>query len=172
MNKKDSLYFSPEDPLTSGVPTYFDYPLWSERSYCDFTIKYEDQYAYKCPGTYTIHRFWYLSQITPSAILEDTCHQVIEVVDTVGPTAVFDPALVQKEIHQDVYGLPTDTAYYTIHFPTLDYDCLAYGYFPNPIITEECGNVDSVIEIYMPGWQNYIKVKGIIFYTKCKIKPV
>lgn len=154
----DSLYFSPDDPLTSGVPTFMGYPLWTERSYCDFTIKYEDLYSYKCPGTYTIHRYWYLSQVTPSIIFEDTCHQVIEVVDTVGPVAVFDTAKVKMEIHDDVYGLRDDTAYYTIRYPTLDYECLAYGYFPNPIIIEECGNIDSVTVdlIWENGHINYL----------------
>jgi hypothetical protein len=140
----DSLYFSPADPVTSGVPTFDGYDLWTPRSYCDFSIKYEDRYSYKCQGTYTIHRYWYLSQITPMAIFEDTCHQIIEIVDTVGPVASFDTTKVKWRYHDDVYGLPSNQAYKTIYFPTLDHECLANGYFPAPVVTDNCTNVDSV----------------------------
>lgn len=158
LSPSNSLYFSPDDPLTSGVPTFMGLPLWSERSYCDFSIKYEDKYSYKCAGTYTIHRFWYLSQITPGIIFEDTCHQVIEIVDTVGPTYKFTSPNVVLEFHNDVYGLPTDKAYNTIHFPTLDDDCLAYGYFPSPMVYDDCTNPDSVIVdlIWQNGHINYV----------------
>ncbi|MBK8504463.1 MAG: hypothetical protein IPL46_21015 [Saprospiraceae bacterium] len=155
----DSMYyFNPDQPLTSGVPTFNGDPLWTKRSYCDFTIKYEDLYAYKCPGTYTIHRYWYLSQIRPTMINEDTCHQIIEVVDTTGPWAKFYSPNVVKEIHNDVYGLPSNKSYNTIHFPTLDYDCLAYGYFPKPTVYDFCTSTDSIIVdlVWDNGHINYI----------------
>ncbi len=154
----DSGYFEIDDPLTSGVPTYEGLPLWSSRTYCDFTIKFEDQISYKCPGTYTIHRYWFLSQVTDTAINEDTCHQIIEIVDTTGPTALFDSDKVEYEIHDDVFGLPSDREYKTVHFPTLDYDCQAYGYFPTPIIDDNCTSVDSVVVdlIWDNGHINYL----------------
>ncbi len=154
----DSLYFSPLDPLTSGVPTFDGFDLWSARSYCDFTIKYKDLYSYKCPGTYTIHRYWYMSQITPMAIFEDTCHQVIEIIDTVGPVALFDSTKVSYEYHTDVFGLPSNKSYKTVYFPTLDHECIAYGYFPTPIITDDCTHADSVIVdlIWDNGHINYV----------------
>ena len=34
----------------------------------------------------------------------DTCHQIIEVIDTTGPWAKFYSPNVVKEIHDDVYG--------------------------------------------------------------------
>ncbi|NND30954.1 MAG: hypothetical protein HKN76_00090, partial [Saprospiraceae bacterium] len=154
----DSDSFDITNPLTSGAPTFNGIPLWSERSYCDFSIKYEDLISHKCPGTYTIHRYWYLSQLTPTAINEDTCHQIIEVVDTVGPEAIFDSAKVSVEFHDDVFGLPVNKAYKTVYYPTLDYDCLAYGYFPHADIIDNCTNTDSVVVdlIWDNGHINYL----------------
>jgi len=141
----DSLGIDPSDPLTYGVPTFDGMPLWTDRSYCDFGIKYHDLVSYECAGTYTIHRYWYYSQVTAAEILEDTCHQIIYVVDTVGPVAQFDSTKIVWEAHSDVFGLPTDTLYKTIYYPTLDYECLASGYFPAPLIFDNCTNVDSVV---------------------------
>lgn len=148
----ESETFDLNDPSTSGVPTFEGLPIYSEKSYCDFKIKYEDEILPGCGDTYKVHRYWYLSQVTSDAVNEDTCHQIIELVDTTGPFATFDDTKVKMEVHDDVFGLPADKVYNTVHLPTLDYDCLAFGYLPQPTVFDNCSVQDSIIVDFI--WDN------------------
>ncbi|NND07658.1 MAG: hypothetical protein HKN87_14880 [Saprospiraceae bacterium] len=137
--------FDPSDPLTSGVPTFDGYPVYSEKSFCNIAIEYDDRIAYHCPGTYTIYRDWLLADLEAPVVTYDSCHQIIQVIDTIGPKIAFHDTIVKIESHPDLFGVNPDSTYKTVYFPTLDYTCLAHGYFPTPYVTDSCSSLDSII---------------------------
>ncbi len=141
----DDPGFDPSDPLTAGVPTFEGYPVYSEKSFCNIGIEYADRVAHHCPGSYTIYRDWILADLDAPTVVYDSCHQIIEVIDTVGPKVEFHDTAVQLERHEDLFGVHPDSLYKTIYFPTLDYTCLAHGYFPTPYIIDACSPSDSVV---------------------------
>ncbi len=140
----DADYFDINDPLTAGVPTFEGLPIYAEKSYCDFSIEYEDKIIPQCPGAFRIHREWILIDVSGPMALIDTCHQIIDIVDTSGPIIEFDTDKITYESHDLVWGINPDRMYKTIRFPTLDYDCVAHGYFPRPVISDACGSDDEI----------------------------
>ncbi len=136
--------FDPEDPHSAGVPTFDGYPIYSKFSYCDIGIEYSDKITYKCPGNYRIYREWVITDVGPSHG-ELICNQVIDVIDTLGPSITFDSSEVSYEQHNDVFGINPDSFYKTVYFPTLDYSCFAHGYFPTPELNDFCSPSDSLI---------------------------
>ena len=140
----NSPLFDPADPNTSGVPTFDGYPIYANFSYCDIGIEYSDKITYKCPGNYKIYREWVITDVGPTHG-ELICNQIINVIDTIGPEVTFDSTKVTYEMHDDVFGINPDSFYKTVVFPTLDYGCVAHGYFPAPILNDYCSPTDSLI---------------------------
>ncbi len=141
----DAAYFDPNDPLTSGVPTFDSLPIYSNVTYCDFGIEYTDRITYKCPGNYTIYRDWEITDLNGPVLQQMNCHQVIEVIDTSGPLVTFDTSEVSYEQHPNLFGVDPTRLYKTVYFPTLDYTCVAHGYFPKPEVRDFCSSSDSLV---------------------------
>ncbi|MDH3649747.1 MAG: T9SS type A sorting domain-containing protein [Saprospiraceae bacterium] len=140
----DDPFFDISDPLTSGVPTFLGLPLVSTKSFCELTVEYSDRISPNCPGNYSIHRRWTLTEFTNAGLLEMECLQKIHIIDTTGPSIEFDSDLISVEQHDDLFGVNPDSFYKTIYYPTLDFGCVAHGYIPTPIIIDNCSSPDSV----------------------------
>ncbi len=140
----DNAGFDIDDPRTSGVPMYDGFTLYSNKTYCDFDVSYHDKIIYECPGRYAIHRDWTLTNLTGPTVQVLNCHQKINIIDTVGPSITWDLKEVTFVKHPDVFGVDPDRAYPTATFPTLDFHCVAHGYFPQPLVQDLCSPIDSL----------------------------
>ncbi|WP_236975564.1 T9SS type A sorting domain-containing protein [Membranihabitans maritimus] len=128
-----------KDPMKTGTPTFNGTTIYSEDPYCKVYATYSDVERPGCGASMEVERTWRIvSYEDTGEELEMECVQIINVIDTVGPSIRFDSEQYVMEMHTDVDGLNSNGKYPTFYKGAVVEECRAEGDFPIPELIEDC----------------------------------